>query len=111
MNPDPIAIQFEKAGVPAHVGAVGSCGEYFARAILYDPQAHIDALVEAGVLRERTATTDGSFTSYVVVQPHEHDWRIRGLSGVMGNWKVTVACFGCDSQEVRSTVDLPRFDA
>jgi hypothetical protein len=46
-----------------------------ADAILADPQAHIDALVEAGVLR--ASNTDRPEAAYYeVVAPHVHEWRV-----------------------------------
>lgn len=47
--------------------------------IIDDPQTHIDALVEAGVLEERvhpSGATHGAYTTYAVVVPHVHEWRV-----------------------------------
>lgn len=44
-----------------------------AASIVANPQAHIDALVEAGVL-EPTA-----LGNYAIVQPHVHEWRVVSL--------------------------------
>lgn len=50
-----------------------------AKHILDNPQPHIDALVEAGVLRcisgEMSSLT--SPDRYVVVDPHVHEWRVK----------------------------------
>lgn len=51
-----------------------------ARGILADPQAHIDALVEAGVVTRIAATgTLGLRILYEVVSPHTHEWRVVSL--------------------------------
>ena len=57
-----------------------------ASGIIANPQAHIDALVEAGVLKQITTDHYGNFNGpgrpcYAIVQPkppHVHDWRISG---------------------------------
>jgi hypothetical protein len=57
--------------------------ERYVEGILRNPQAHIEALVEAGVLAEAKSANalgfeDQGRTCYVVLQPeppHEHDWR------------------------------------
>lgn len=62
-----------------------------AKAILADPQPHIDALVEAGVL-ERTENgwwsegppPIGDQPAYRVLPPHVHDWRVAKI--VDGEW-------------------------
>lgn len=57
---------------------------FIAKDIVSDPQAHIDALCEAGVL-ERTngmwAEAEGVY--FRVVQPHKHEWRVRWQTS---NW-------------------------
>jgi len=47
-----------------------------AEAIIADPQAHVDALVAAGVLNRYLRTAVAPY--YVVVQPkpHVHDWKV-----------------------------------
>lgn len=59
-----------------HFSGYPGVSDWTAKGIIGDPQAHIDALVAAGVLKV-------GFTrdSYHVVQlepPHVHDWRVRG---------------------------------
>ena len=52
----------------------GNLPEQAAARILADPQGHVDALVEAGVLRLENHTT-----LYTVIQPkpaHQHEWRV-----------------------------------
>ena len=60
--------------------------ERIASGVIANPQAHIDALVEAGVLKQITTDHYGNFNGpgrpcYAIVQPkppHVHDWRISG---------------------------------
>lgn len=47
-----------------------------ADAIRKDPQAHIDALVEAGVLRPTPGSTRGSYQVVQPEPPHEHRWGV-----------------------------------
>jgi hypothetical protein len=52
-----------------------------AQAILANPQAHIDALVEAGVLihvKELPDPTAEWESWYQVAQPHVHRWKVTG---------------------------------
>ena len=56
----------------------GNLPEQMAARILADPQGHVDALVEAGVLRLENHTT-----LYTVIQPkppHEHRWEVETAS-------------------------------
>lgn len=55
------------------------------KGILADPQAHIDALVEAGVLERASVVTYVNNPNgigqtirpgYLVVAPHVHEWRV-----------------------------------
>lgn len=74
-----------------------------------DPQSHINALVEAGVLEAGyTAWSDAAGTihgknAYVVVPPkppHEHDWRIVGFVD-SDHVEVTCAVFdGCHQSAI-----------
>lgn len=72
-----------------------------AKHILADPQGHIDALVEAGVL-ERLGTWGAEpsgrhITAYGVVQPHVHDWRVIGPTQADSVSQVLVGC-GCGNK-------------
>ena len=72
-----------------------------AHGITDDPQAHIDALVEAGVL-ERLGTWGAEpsgrhITAYGVVQPHVHDWRVIGPTQADSVSQVLVGC-GCGNK-------------
>jgi hypothetical protein len=90
--------------------------EVLAQLITDDPQAHVDALVEAGVLTpyifqhlkagENVLGGRPSCTAYEVVQPHQHDWRIIHMVSVLSNdppekkrFSVDVQCFGCGEYE------------
>jgi hypothetical protein len=82
-----------------------------ADAIVGDPQAHIDALVEAGVLFEASRGFNGRTlerieTLYKVPKPHVHDWQI--TKAITGPKVVTLfwICLTCDSGE-RSTCLAP----
>lgn len=68
--------------------------EAFFAAIKADPQAHIDALVEAGVLEKACRTYQGvpEFV-YLLVQPHKHEWRVKDQ--VIKNGTVLVYCATC----------------
>jgi hypothetical protein len=72
-----------------------------AETILANPQAHIDALVEAGVLEgSGSPATCGCVKSvgwhYKLVKPHVHDWRI---VQVYGDEKICLRCDGCSQRE------------
>jgi hypothetical protein len=76
----------ERGGRPEPSGRFTSALDgWTARGILADPQAHIDALVDAGVLEKATSANalgleDQGRPCYVVVKPkppHVHDWYIR----------------------------------
>jgi hypothetical protein len=69
VNPDPIVKNLRSNDILGvhHVSS--------ADRILADPQAHIDALVEAGVLRNYGKRL--SQTVYGVVAPHQHKWMNR----------------------------------
>lgn len=53
--------------------------------IIDDPQAHVDALVAAGVLTPiRGDSTMKAFDEYRVVHPpHDHDWRVDGADSTV----------------------------
>lgn len=84
-----------------------------ARRIITDPQAHIDALAEAGVLM-RTIHGGGNLTayeSYQVVAPHVHEWRVTGYADKVA---VAIVCDpvwgGCgERRDVRNRlpIDVP----
>jgi len=74
-----------------HGGTQGAAIDYIADGILSDPQAHIDALVEAGVLRR------GTSRAYYVVAPerlHVHEWKVSAWTPVLDN-DVSLMCVGC----------------
>ena len=72
-----------------------------------DPQAHLDALVEAGVL-EIPKTGYGSRSRlYRLVRPHEHVWRVTALDGGVN---VRLTCDGCALeywQNNRLPIEMP----
>lgn len=91
-----------------------------ANAIRRNPQAHIDALAEAGVLRSHPefwiengeiGTTDAP-VMYRVVQPHVHEWQvieIHSLEGVVQPG-VIIACRDCGSRMLisnRLPIEIP----
>jgi hypothetical protein len=91
--------RWHAVGTPGPTGRFGGGGgdAIVAKLILDDPQAHIDALVEAGVLAPAFVsmpTSNGQISGqgYRVVQPkHEHDWRVHST----GPGTVTLHCRGC----------------
>lgn len=77
---------------------------YWARQASKDPQAHIDALVEAGVLKrwdKSWCTASGDLVAcYTVDQPHKHDWRVAlDSEGGHVSTVVKVICHGCHESE------------
>lgn len=62
-----------------------------AKGIIAEPQAHIDALVEAGVLRHDHGL---DHHLYAVVKPHVHDWCV---SQSVTPALVVLHCYGCDT--------------
>lgn len=82
-----------------------------ARAMIIDPQRHIDALVEAGVLEQKgsivTPTSEWghgiSRLAYLVVEPHVHEWRVDSVT----QGCAYVSCTGCGKGEyVDATLPL-----
>ena len=65
---------------------------YAARGIIANPQAHIDALVEAGVLKHHQWER-GGLPYYTVVQPHKHEWRADAQRVMNGT--VEIYCASC----------------
>jgi hypothetical protein len=99
MNPDPDPIARNlRSNLPT---VVMGGPDFWAQGIVEDPQAHIDALVEAGVLRRSGIGTD----YYFVVPPeppHDHNWR----------WTPTgiVVCLGCDKSFLPSRDQYPKYE-
>jgi hypothetical protein len=83
--------------------------ERIAEHILADPQAHVDTLVEAGVLKEGPFNPDLR-PMYHVVQPeppHEHSFNaVKEVIRVSGNRTVLVLLCACGST-VRIPNELP----
>jgi hypothetical protein len=76
-----------------------------AEAIIADPQAHIDALVAAGVLQRSTARWD--YEVYEVVSPkppHVHEWKFvelhNSVDGILAMWR-------CTCSETQNTIIEP----
>jgi hypothetical protein len=93
--------------------AVDFWKEEMATRITDDPQAHVDALVEAGVLQLGTVTelgvTDGIryMNGYTVVH-HRHDWRIARLThDSQDTFNVYLECVGCLESTIKR---VPRSD-
>lgn len=92
------------------------CAFSVACGILEDPQAHIDALLEAGVLEfakteNRLASHGPNMTVllYAVVQPeppHEHSWQVVECIPDHVGQRIKIACFGCRAERLVSK-DLP----
>jgi hypothetical protein len=62
-----------------------------AKTIVRDPQAHIDALVKAGVLGVAPGINlHVVHTAYAVLPPHTHDWCYRPRDD--GSPEVIIAC-------------------
>lgn len=91
---------------------LGPSGVYMvAQAILANPQDHIDALVEAGALQQRTLTNGYWFkdvaTVYAVVQPHKHEWRVDGSYSSSLMPTLFLRCTGCgDFCEVENRLPI-----
>lgn len=66
---------------------------WLALKILADPQGHIDALVEAGVL-EAWAPKNG-VQPYAVVAPHVHEWQVTNAMPGDALGRCEIACATC----------------
>jgi hypothetical protein len=69
-----------------------------ADSIRKDPQAHIDALVEAGVLQHFPMPSTLKFLYYSVVEPkppHVHDWAVSLITFAPGVQVLDLVCSGC----------------
>ena len=83
-----LADEFSRVHERAKAGRNATSWWDWAEVIERDPQAHIDALVDAGVLRRHSVEGEqigyhGSPSEawterpvYEVVQPHVHEWRV-----------------------------------
>lgn len=89
-----------------------------AKVILADPQAHVDALVAAGVLAE-IGMAGHPDQRYRVVQPvaHIHDWRVLGGCRWIGQQKqFAIGCSGCEETFWTDPIDsdarelLPQYE-
>lgn len=83
----------------------------YARGIIADPQAHIDALVEAGVLADRRQDVL-DIDWYTVAQPasHDHAWHVDPYTRSVDPDKVILACEECDTTLVvanRLPIEIP----
>lgn len=65
---------------------------YQAKAILENPQALIDALVEAGVLETATNTGRIDLDMFRLVETHVHEWRVMCLYPVEDELGVQCDC-------------------
>lgn len=96
MNPTPIA---ENLRIQRGIPQVRMPDLAVAAGILKDPQAHIDALVEAGVLLKRGhvhgAQAGGVRYDYAVAQPHKHDWRVDRLARSLPGGPFDYLVFEC----------------
>lgn len=86
--------------------------DHVAETIAADPQAHIDALVEAGVLEKQPdAFIDPLIKgpAYVVVQPHKHEWQVRVWTGSRRPTTLDVECDCGESRLVpnRLPIEVP----
>jgi hypothetical protein len=84
-----------------------------AESILTNPQDHIDALVEAGVLERKTGPVAGRsahMAFYVVVAPHVHEWRVVALYPVEDEVGIACECGTRATQAVpnRLPIEVPR---
>ena len=85
-------------------GAAMKVDEHIASAIIANPQAHVDALVEAGVLElcGKGTPVPGLTVAesvYRVVQPHKHEWRVLCVNANPAWINVR-----CDCGEIRRSV-------
>lgn len=88
---------------------LGDWDEGVAEAITADPQRHINALVEAGVLRLMLGgeVKDPTVATYQLVQPHVHDWRVKACEltpdEVLFDWR----CDGCPEKASTRSRPMP----
>ena len=80
-----------------------------AHGITDDPQAHIDALVEAGVLVDNDPGMHGVFKHwYTVAAPHAHEWRVCWVGNT--DTAVQVQCKNCGERTLvtnRLPIEVP----
>ena len=77
-------------GAQQRAGHAWAIANSQAQSILADPQGHIDALVEAGVLMIESCTMKKGSEKYRVLQPeppHVHEWEIYCFSS---DWDLMV---------------------
>lgn len=79
-----------------------------------DPQAHINALVEAGVLERDPESLDYGMGNmrrrYTVVQPHKHEWHV-AVDQPVRNDSVIVDCDCGDWRRVPNRLPIQVPDA
>ena len=79
-----------------------------AETVLADPQAHIDALCEAGVLSMGT-NRGGDY--YRVLQPHVHEWRVEVVGAkepdAPGGDTIYLGCATCRAVSSKAANRLP----
>lgn len=86
-----------RRGFPSERGGWSPVDEEAAKGIIADPQAHIDALVEARVLAPTDrVNSSGPYVGwpaeYEVVHPHVHEWRVVGPTKADSAGTVLIAC-------------------
>lgn len=100
MSVDPTKAERLRMSLQSDIRArfTSSWAETYGTGILANPQAHIDALVEAGVLAPvANDRVMPGLVAYAVVPPHEHEWWLHGLHLVepprpLTEGTVTVQC-------------------